>query len=69
MVIFVLYILIDKTPTVESIVIDGNLDEPNWSKADVADDFYTFEPDNGTIAQKEKKTEVKDKLRFKKPYD
>ncbi|CAM3833831.1 MULTISPECIES: DUF5916 domain-containing protein [Flavobacterium] len=43
----------------ENIVIDGNLDELNWSKATIADEFYTFEPDNGNIAQNDLRTEVK----------
>lgn len=42
-----------------NIVIDGNLDELNWSKATIADDFYTFEPDNGNIVQNDLRTEVK----------
>ncbi len=46
-------------PASETIVLDGNLDEPIWKNAEVASDFIMFEPDNGKPISSEKKTEVK----------
>ena len=46
-------------PASETIVLDGNLDEPIWKNADIANDFVMFEPDNGKPISIEKRTEVK----------
>src|SRR5829696_7352904 len=42
--------------TTDPIKIDGSLDEPAWSEADVAADFRQQEPNEGTPASE--KTEV-----------
>ncbi len=46
-------------PIQGGITIDGNLDEPNWKIASVANDFYMFAPDNGKQISKDKETVVK----------
>jgi hypothetical protein len=43
----------------ESIIIDGNINEEAWSKAEVATNFIMFEPDNGKPSPNELRTEVK----------
>ena len=43
----------------EKISIDGKFDEQSWKNAEVATDFVTFEPDNGTPITENKKTEVR----------
>lgn len=45
--------------TNSAILIDGQLDEENWSKVLPAKNFYTFEPDNGNLEPNELRTEVK----------
>lgn len=42
-----------------SISIDGELDEPIWQSTQVAKDFISFEPKNGTPIPNELKSEVK----------
>ena len=42
----------------QPIVIDGNLEEWNWSQNPTATDFVMFEPDNGVPIAKEKRTEI-----------
>lgn len=42
-----------------NVIIDGILNEDDWLNASVADNFYTFEPNNGTLVSKELRTEVK----------
>ena len=46
-------------PIQGGISIDGNLDEPNWKTASVANDFYMFAPDNGKQISPKKETQVK----------
>lgn len=41
------------------ISIDGNLNELDWEKAEIASDFVMFEPDNGKPVSNELKSEVK----------
>ena len=36
-------------PISGNLIIDGNLDEPNWKTAFAAKDFYMFAPDNGKL--------------------
>ncbi|MES2544979.1 MAG: DUF5916 domain-containing protein [Bacteroidota bacterium] len=43
----------------ESIAIDGNLNEPIWQNAEVATDFFMFQPDNGKPISQDKRTDVK----------
>ncbi|TDO97671.1 DUF5916 domain-containing protein [Flavobacterium sp. 245] len=45
--------------TVESISIDGKLDEAAWENAPIASNFIMFEPDNGKAIPDGKKTEIK----------
>lgn len=45
--------------TVESISIDGKLDEVAWENAPIATNFIMFEPDNGKPIPEGKKTEIK----------
>jgi hypothetical protein len=45
--------------TNESIVIDGNFKETIWQNVPVANDFYAFEPINGSLAPNNLKSEVK----------
>ncbi|MHC0442060.1 DUF5916 domain-containing protein [Flavobacterium sp. 3-210] len=45
--------------TVESISIDGKLDEAAWENAPIATNFIMFEPDNGKPIPEGKKTEIK----------
>ncbi|MDQ6472584.1 DUF5916 domain-containing protein [Flavobacterium sp. LHD-80] len=45
--------------TVESISIDGKLDEAAWENAPIATNFIMFEPDNGKAIPDGKKTEIK----------
>jgi hypothetical protein len=46
--------------TTESIIIDGKTNEIGWkTDTEVATDFIMFEPDNGKLISKDKKTEVK----------
>jgi hypothetical protein len=45
--------------TNESISIDANLDELSWKNAEIATDFISFNPKNGTLIPEEFKTEVK----------
>jgi hypothetical protein len=45
--------------TDEKISIDGNIDEAIWSKAEIATDFISFQPDNGNPIPDGKKTDVK----------
>jgi hypothetical protein len=46
-------------PIQGEIKIDGNLNEPNWKSASVANDFYMFSPDNGKKIGQDKETNVK----------
>jgi hypothetical protein len=47
-------------PTTESVIIDGKTNEIGWkTDTEVATDFIMFEPDNGKLISKDKKTEVK----------
>ena len=43
----------------DRIIVDGNLDEPQWQTAPIAKDFFMFAPDNGKEVEKGKETEVK----------
>ena len=43
----------------ENILIDGELNEAIWQKAEVASNFIMFQPDNGKAIAESKKTEVK----------
>ncbi|MEO6174153.1 MAG: DUF5916 domain-containing protein [Flavobacterium circumlabens] len=43
----------------QSISIDGKLEEPEWEHATIASDFVMFEPDNGKPIPEGRKTEVK----------
>lgn len=45
--------------TLESITIDGKLDEAAWANAFSASDFIMFEPDNGKPIPETKKTDIK----------
>ena len=45
--------------TSEKIVIDGITDESIWKSAEIASDFFSFEPDNGNPIALSKKTNVK----------
>lgn len=45
--------------TDEKITIDGKIDESVWDTAPIATDFISYSPDNGTPAEKNKKTEVR----------
>lgn len=45
--------------TIQSIAIDGDLNETNWKQAETASNFVMFEPDNGKAAPNELRTEVK----------
>ncbi|WP_426486322.1 DUF5916 domain-containing protein [Flavobacterium sp. 2] len=45
--------------TVESISIDGKLDEAAWENTPIATNFIMFEPDNGKPIPEGKKTEIK----------
>ncbi|KAF2329376.1 DUF5916 domain-containing protein [Flavobacterium daemonense] len=45
--------------TVESITIDGKLDEAAWEKAPIATNFIIFDPDNGKPIPDGKKTEIR----------
>jgi hypothetical protein len=46
--------------TTESIIIDGKTNEIGWkTDTEIATDFIMFEPDNGKLISKDKKTEVK----------
>ncbi|EAZ95545.1 hypothetical protein FBBAL38_07585 [Flavobacteria bacterium BAL38] len=47
------------TKTSEFISIDANLNEKSWENAEIATDFVSFEPKNGTPIPKEFRTEVK----------
>uniref|UniRef100_UPI0040487B87 hypothetical protein n=1 Tax=Flavobacterium sp. TaxID=239 RepID=UPI0040487B87 len=47
------------TKTSEFISIDANLNEKSWKNAEIATDFVSFEPKNGTPIPKEFRTEVK----------
>ncbi len=52
-------VLIAKATT-DNITIDGKINETIWnSTTDTATDFIMFEPDNGKLISKDKKTEVK----------
>ena len=46
-------------PSKENITIDGKLDETSWNKAPIAGDFFSFEPENGTLEPKNQRSEVK----------
>ena len=46
-------------PISGNLIIDGNLDEPNWKTAFAANNFYMFAPDNGKLISQEKETDVK----------
>lgn len=46
-------------PILQSISIDGKLNEPEWQHASTASDFVMFEPDNGKPIPEGRKTEVK----------
>ena len=46
-------------PISGNLIIDGNLDEPNWKTAFAAKDFYMFAPDNGKLISPDKETDVK----------
>ena len=43
----------------DRIIVDGNLDEPQWQTTPIAKDFFMFAPDNGKEVEKGKETEVK----------
>ncbi len=43
----------------EKIIIDGKLEEASWAEAEIAKDFFTYDPDNGNPEPKTKRTEVK----------
>ena len=43
----------------DKITVDGKLSESIWETVPAATDFVTFEPDNGNLVGKEKRTEVK----------
>jgi hypothetical protein len=45
--------------TTENISIDAELNEESWKNAEIATDFVSFEPKNGTPIPEEFKTEVK----------
>lgn len=45
--------------TTDKIVIDGVIDESTWKSAEVATDFFSFQPDNGNPIPLSKKTDVK----------
>ena len=45
--------------TNESITIDANLNEISWENAEIATNFFSLEPKNGTPIPEEFKTEVK----------
>ena len=45
--------------TNDNITIDGKLDETSWSNAPIAKDFFSFEPENGTLEPKNHRSEVK----------
>lgn len=45
--------------TKDNIIIDGKLDETAWENAPIAKDFICFEPDNGILEPKNKRSEVK----------
>lgn len=47
------------TSITETISIDGNLNEPVWQNAEVATDFFMYEPDNGKQISPDKKTDIK----------
>ncbi|UUC45806.1 DUF5916 domain-containing protein [Flavobacterium cerinum] len=46
-------------PLKSTINIDGKLSEDEWKNAEIASDFITYQPDNGTPVSFEKRTEVK----------
>ncbi|RUT69353.1 hydrolase [Flavobacterium cupreum] len=43
----------------QSISIDGKLEEPEWKNAAIASDFVMFDPDNGKSIPEGRRTEVK----------
>jgi hypothetical protein len=43
----------------EKITIDGKLDEISWINTPFAKDFFSFEPENGTLEPKNQRSEVK----------
>ncbi|WP_395049078.1 DUF5916 domain-containing protein [Flavobacterium sp.] len=45
--------------TIESIIIDGKINEEAWKSAPIATDFIMYQPDNGKPISENKKTEVK----------
>lgn len=51
--------ILDAKHTNESITIDGELNESIWQSAQIAKDFISFEPINGTPIPEQLRTEVK----------
>ncbi|WP_395049080.1 DUF5916 domain-containing protein [Flavobacterium sp.] len=45
--------------TFEKITLDGKLDETIWQSVPIATDFIMFQPDNGKVVAKNKRTEVR----------